>query len=37
VDCAGEDKIFCSGFMFLDSVPERHILNKTNVVTLSTK
>jgi hypothetical protein len=24
MDCTGEDEMFCSGFMFLDSMPERH-------------
>jgi len=24
--CTGEDKMFCSDFMFLDSMPERYTL-----------
>jgi len=26
MDCTAEDKMFCSGFMFLDSMPERYTL-----------
>jgi hypothetical protein len=26
MDCTGEGKMFCSGFMFLDPMPERHTL-----------